>query len=145
MSFYIVSPGRNIKMIIPCEIAVKCILPSVRAMLAKELVTRHNLSQEQTAKLLGVSQPAISLYYRKLRGKAINLEKEREIKKMIENLAKTLANENFQHKNFIQAFCEICKMIRAKGLLCQMHKNFDPELDTEKCELCLTQNSLKCI
>jgi hypothetical protein len=132
-------------MLVPCEVAVKCVLPSVRAMIAKELTTKYDLKQAEVAKLLGVSQPAISLYYRKKRGKAIDLEKDPEIIKLIENLTASLAKGNLTHKNFIQMLCEICKTIRAKGLLCKMHKIFDPAIEIEKCELCLTTNILKCI
>jgi len=114
-------------------------------MIAKELTTKYDLKQTEAAKLLGVSQPAISLYYRKIRGKAIDLEKDPEIIKLIENLAASLAKGNLTHKSFIQMFCEICKTIRAKGLLCKMHKTFDPSIEVEKCELCLTTNTLKCI
>ena len=130
-------------MIIPCEIVVKCVLPSVRAMIAKELMTKHNLNQVQAAKLLGVSQPAISLYYRKLRGKALDLEEDKEITTLIENLANQLAKGNLSNKEFIIFFCEICRTIRTKGLMCEVHKAFDPTIDIEKCDLCKTTNALK--
>ena len=132
-------------MSLPCEVAVKCLLPPVRAMIAKTLTTRHNLTQTEAAKRLGISQPAISLYERKMRGKAINLENDPEITKLIENFADALAKGELPRKSFIQAFCEICKTIRSKGLLCQMHKTFDPAIDVEKCELCLLTNALKCM
>ncbi|MEM3672789.1 MAG: hypothetical protein QW468_00980 [Candidatus Bathyarchaeia archaeon] len=131
-------------MSLPCEIAVKCLLPAVRALLAKELTAKHNLKQSEAAKRLGVSQPAISLYQRKIRGKAINLEKDPDIVEQIENLANALAEENLAYKDFIQTFCEICRKIRAKGLLCKMHKTMDPSIDTEKCGLCLATSSIKC-
>ncbi|MGB9622829.1 MAG: helix-turn-helix domain-containing protein, partial [Candidatus Bathyarchaeia archaeon] len=56
---------------IPCEIAVKCLLPPVRAMIAKTLTSKYNLRQTEAAKRLGISQPAISLYEKKIRGKAL--------------------------------------------------------------------------
>jgi len=130
-------------MLVPCEVAVKCGLPPVRAMIAKELMTKYNLKQAEAAKLLGVSQPAISLYYRKIRGKAIDLENDYDIIKLIESLAASLAKGNLAHKEFIPMFCEICSTMRAKGLLCQMHKTFDPSIDIEKCGLCLSTNSIK--
>ncbi|MEM2117986.1 MAG: helix-turn-helix domain-containing protein [Candidatus Bathyarchaeia archaeon] len=132
-------------MSLPCEVAVKCLLPPVRAMIAKTLTTKYNLTQTEAAKRLGISQPAISLYERKMRGKAINLENDPEITKLIENLAEALAEGDLSRKNFIQAFCEICRIIRSKGLLCQMHKTFDPAIDVEKCELCLLTDALKCM
>ena len=124
-------------MLLPCEIAVKSLLPPVRAALAKQLMTKHGLKQMDTAKLLGVSQPAISLYNRKMRGKALELEKDNEIKALIEGLADSLAKKDLSHKDFTLKFCEICKTARAKGLLCNMHKALDSTFDTEKCELCM--------
>lgn len=132
-------------MSVPCEIAVKCVLPSVRAMIAKKLMTKRNLKQGEVAKLLGVSQPAISLYCRRIRGKAIDLEYDPAITALVENLAASLAEGNVSRRDFIQSFCEICKTIRAKGLLCKLHKAFDPLIDIEKCELCMTTNLLTCI
>jgi predicted transcriptional regulator len=131
-------------MLVPCEVAVKCILPSVRAMIAKELVNKYELKQAEAAKLLGLSQPAISLYKRKIRGKAINLENDPDITKSVEKLADSMVKGPISHKEFILTFCEICKTIRAKGLLCEMHKTFDPSINIEKCELCSATNSLRC-
>jgi len=105
-------------------------------MIAKELMVKHGLKQAEAAKILGVSQPAISLYYRKIRGKAVDLENDVEVIKLIEDLATTLAEGNLSHKDFIPMFCEICRTIRAKGLMCNLHKVFDPEIDIEECELC---------
>jgi len=131
-------------LLVPCEVAVKCVLPAVRAMMAKQLMTEHGLNQEQTAKLLGVSQPAISLYNRRMRGKAIDIGRDAEITKLVESLATSLAESDMSHKEFIPRFCEICRTIRAKGLLCQMHKTFDPSINIEECELCMSIDSLRC-
>ena len=129
-------------MLAPCEIAVKCVLPSVRAMIAEKLVNKHNLNQAEAAKLLGVSQPAISLYCRKIRGKTINLENDHAIENLIERLAERLAKSKLPYKEFILRLCEICRTIRAKGLLCETHKVFDPSIDIENCGICSTPNSL---
>lgn len=123
-------------MLVPCEISIKCILPAVRAMIAKELMTKYKLKQMEAARFLGVSQPAISLYYRQIRGKAIDLKNDAEIMNLIENLAAFLAKGELSHKDFIPMFCEICRTTRAKGLMCKLHKAFDPTIDIEKCELC---------
>ena len=70
-------------MLTPCEVAVKCALPSVRAMVANELMTNHSLKQAEAAKLLGISQPAVSLYQQKLRGNSIDLGSDAEISAMV--------------------------------------------------------------
>ena len=130
-------------MLLPCEVAVKSLLPPVRAALAKQLMTKHGLKQMEVAKLLGVSQPAISLYNRKMRGKALDLEKDREIGRLIEDFAGSLASRNLSHREFTLKFCEICRASRAKGLLCSMHKVLDPTFDIEKCGICMN-SSLNC-
>ena len=134
----------RLEMLLPCEVAVKCVLPAVRAMIAKELMMKHKLKQVETAKLLGVSQPAISLYFRERRGKAIDLEKESNIAPLIENLAASLASENSSPQDFISAFCEICATTREKGLMCKLHKTFDPTIDIEKCGICLITVGRSC-
>jgi predicted transcriptional regulator len=113
-------------------------------MMAKQLMAKHGLNQEQAAKLLGVSQPAISLYSRRMRGKAIDIGRDAEITKLVESLATSLAESGMSHKEFIPRFCEICRTIRAKGLLCQMHKTFDSTINIEECELCMFIDSLRC-
>jgi predicted transcriptional regulator len=130
-------------MSVPCEVAVKCVLPVVRAMIAKQLTTKYKLKQADAAKRLGVSQPAISLYYRKIRGKAINLENDQDINNLIENIAKTLADHKPSRRDLTTKYCETCKTIRAKGLLCNLHKTFDPTINTEDCDIC-KNNPIKC-
>ena len=132
-------------MSVPCEIAVKCALPAVRAMIANELMTKHSLKQADAAKLLGVSQPAISLYHRQMRGKAMDLEDDSDVKDLIIKLACRLSQDNLSHSEFLSDLCYICKTIRTKGLLCAMHKTFDPAIDTEHCKLCTSMNPTQCI
>jgi hypothetical protein len=132
-------------MSVPCEVAVKCVLPVVRAMVARELMTSHRLRQVEAAGILGVSQPAISLYYRNIRGKAIDLENDHEIKRLVVNMAELLAKGSTSHRDSILMYCEMCRAIRAKGLLCKLHKAFDPLVDIEKCELCGGSESIRCV
>jgi predicted transcriptional regulator len=130
-------------MLLPCEVAVKSLLPAVRSVLAKQLTARHGLKQVEVAKLLGVSQPAISLYSKKMRGKALDLERDGEVKTLIEDLADSLAKGGLSYRDFTLKFCSICKTTRAKGLLCNMHRALDPTFDTEKCKLCMSTD-VKC-
>ena len=129
----------------PCEVAVKCVLPVVRAMLAKELMAKYRLKQTEVAEILRVSQPAISLYCRKIRGRAIDLENDEDIGNLVRNFARALAANKLSRRDLIPKYCEICKTIRAKGLLCELHKAFDPTINIETCELCNRNDSLNCM
>jgi predicted transcriptional regulator len=132
-------------MSVPCEVAVKCVLPVVRAMIARELMYTYGLRQVEAAKLLGVSQPAISLYSRSIRGKAIDLENDGEIRLLVAHMTESLAKGPVSHRDLILMYCGICKAIRAKGLLCKLHKAFDPSVEIEKCELCVAGESVECV
>jgi len=132
-------------MSMPCEVAVKCVLPVIRAMLAKELIAKNRMKQTEVAEILRVSQPAISLYSRKIRGRAINLENDEDIGKLVRNVAVALAENKLSRRDMIPKYCEICKTIRAKGLLCELHKAFDPTINIETCELCRTNKPLSCM
>ena len=132
-------------MSVPCEVAVKCVLPVVRAMVAKELIANYGLRQVDAAHVLGVSQPAISLYSRNIRGKAIHLENDRQVQDLVNNLARSLAEGNVSRRDIVLTYCETCRTIRAKGLLCKLHKAFDPLVEIEKCELCVDSRSVRCV
>ena len=123
-------------MITPCEVAVKCALPSVRAMVASQLMNNHNLNQGQAAKLLGISQPAISLYQKKLRGNSLDLWGDSEVTASVTKQAAFLANGLAGQRNNLAWFCAICKTLRAKGYLCRIHKDMDPNMDISDCGFC---------
>jgi len=128
----------------PCEVAVKCVLPVVRAMITKGLMTKHGLKQTDVATRLRISQSAVSLYSKKMRGYAIDLESEEDIVALVDDMAASLASGRMLPKDFITSLCEVCRVVRAKGLMCRLHKSFDPEVDIEECEVCFV-GSLRCL
>jgi len=123
-------------MITPCEVAVKCALPSVRAMMATELMNKHSLNQAQAAKLLGISQPAISLYQKKLRGNSLDLWNDTDITDSVAKQAEFLVNGGNESNSILAWFCGVCKTLRSKGYLCKIHKDMDPTLDVDNCGFC---------
>ncbi len=131
-------------MLTPCEVAVKCALPSVRAMVANELMTNHSLKQAEAAKLLGISQPAVSLYQQKLRGNSIDLGSDAEISAMVNQHAEALVSGTRTYEDLLLSFCKICRTIRSKGFMCKIHKAFDPAVDLDKCDFCRTADPLTC-
>ena len=99
-----------------CEIAASKLLPTIRAMVAKELIEKYNMTQQEAATKLGITQSAVSQYIRQLRGsKFSSLEKDKTIYKKVEQLANTLASSNTENQSKISvSFCSICKSSRKK-------------------------------
>lgn len=101
-----------------CESITKQILPPLRALIAKNLIEKYNLTQEDAARKLGVTQGAISQYKRAIRGKKIKLfQKDEEIMQSIENLSSALAHNSLDPSQTMLKICEICQKIRSKNLL----------------------------
>lgn len=95
-----------------CERFVKHHLPAVRSMIAKRLLERHELTQNEAAKKMKTSQPAISHYIREARGKKVKeLESNEELVKKIDEVVEKIYKENLDDKEFEKLFCEICKLI----------------------------------
>ena len=119
-----------------CEIVTSKLLPTLRAMIAKELMDSYNMTQLQAAKNLGITQSAISQYTRHLRGsKMESLEKDKVVFKEIEIFASKVASKDLKNQTeLLEAFCSICKTVRKRKLLCDIHQKTFPE--TCSCSIC---------
>lgn len=122
---------------LPCEFAVKSIVPAFRSLVARELMESYNMKQEDVAEFLEVTQPAISQYTRNLRGKTLDLDGVEQIRLIAKDLAAALVNNSLSPKQINQKYCEACKTAREKRIICELHKRLDPSVNIETCELCL--------
>jgi predicted transcriptional regulator len=123
-------------MLLPCEIAVKCLLPVLRATVVKELAETHHFKQQEIASLLGVTQTAVSYYIRNIRGKAIDIEEHEELMALTQNIAKKLATGKVSPLEFRRRVCETCLKAREMELMCDSHSQLEQSDDFEKCGLC---------
>ncbi len=130
----------------PCEVAVKSVVPAIRAGLAKELTQTYKLKQSDIANLLGITQTAVSKYTRDVRGRVVMIEKVGEVQQMITETAEMLANGEMSRRQLIIKFCEICKLVRQKGLMCELCKRSNPTLDISQCLICIEPtDSSQCV
>jgi hypothetical protein len=102
-------------MSISCESVARHILPVYRSFVARELVTKYNLTQNQVAKKLGTTQAAISQYINSKRG-VKGIPNYEQIEPMMQNaaakVAKRMANTEMQGEEFNASFCELCTALR---------------------------------
>jgi predicted transcriptional regulator len=112
-----------------CEVIVTTILPAVRSIITRELLSNYHLTQKQAADLLGLTQPAISQYYRESRGFKIKLiEKQPKIMKMIDNLTRDIVVKGITPKEIQSRFCSICKTVRESKTICHLHEGIYPSI-----------------
>lgn len=100
----------------PCEISVRYVLPAVRFLLAKKLIEGYGFTQSHAARVLGVTQAAISHYVNVKRGgkwvdKLTGIE---EVNDFVERYAKKLASGEAYSEDLDFALCDLCRTIRRK-------------------------------
>ncbi len=123
-------------MLLPCEVGVKTVLPAIRAVMARDLVEKHGMKEQQAAEILGLSQSAISRYATKDRGNILTLEDVPEVQTLIDQMLNLLLHSNHQKNEILELFCQTCKIIREKGLMCQLCQKKMRETQLEICVFC---------
>ncbi|OGI11731.1 hypothetical protein A3K64_00360 [Candidatus Micrarchaeota archaeon RBG_16_36_9] len=120
-----------------CETASQYVLPTLRALIAKRLMEKYKLTQQSAALKLGLTQSAVSQYLRNLRGSKVkSIEKDENINKEIEVFVDRIASGDMNSLAALESFCNICRLIRRKGLLCDIHIKTSPHL--KDCRICLS-------
>ena len=119
-----------------CENVAQYVLPTMRALIAKKLMEKYKLTQQSAALKLGLTQSAISQYIRNLRGSRIkSIEKDESINKEIEIFVDRIVSGDLNPLTTLKSFCSICRTIRKKRLLCDLHIKAFPVL--KDCKVCL--------
>ncbi len=105
-------------MIHPYEIVSKSALPAFRAMISKRLTEDYDMTQQQVATRLGVTQASVSNYARKARGMMIDLEIDENIAKAADRVAALLASDNPDQREALRLMTEVCDYVRFNHILC---------------------------
>jgi predicted transcriptional regulator len=123
-------------MVLPCEVAVKSVVPAIRSAIARELTQSYGLKQKDVAQLLGITQTAVSKYTRRNRGVVLQVEEVSETQLVLRETIESLANGDMDRYELVVKLCRICEIIRKKGLMCSLCKLSDPNIDNKKCIIC---------
>src|SRR6476660_10579762 len=126
-------------MLLPSEIESKSLIPAVRAILAKMLVKEKGLKEEEVAKLLGITQAAVSNYIRGTRGDVELISKlgsVQDITKMIDDISCDLAEDKAYTPSTMAKFIELCNYMRYTLIICDVHRNMEANIDEHICEQC---------
>jgi predicted transcriptional regulator len=117
-------------------VGVKTVLPAVKAIMAREIVEKRGLNEQQTAELLGLSQSAVSRYLSKERGNLLTLENSTEVLALIGQMVTFLIKEPNNKAAILRLFCQTCAAIRQKGLMCPHCQEEMPKEWAENCFFC---------
>ena len=130
-------------MLLPCEVAVKSVIPAIRSAIARELTQNHGLKQKEAAELLGVTQTAISKYTSHCRGAIFEVTEVDGVKPIFKETVFSLANGNMNKYELMEKLCIVCRIIRQSGLMCIICKISDPNIDANQCIYCCPNGNTK--
>ncbi|AEC52560.1 hypothetical protein PNA2_1645 [Pyrococcus sp. NA2] len=118
------------------EVASRYVYPSIRRRLVQAL-SEKGLKQREIAKLLHISQSAVSRYLRMNRGSIIDISKfqdiDEEVKELAERVIRERPDEYKIHKELMRITIEFLK----RGYGCSFHAKIDPEIDPQSCRICI--------
>jgi len=125
-------------LILPCETAAKVIIPAIRAHIARELIETYELKQDEVAKILGITQSAVSKYTSHVRGSVLRIDGIKEIEPLLTGMVTLAATEKeLSRKEFLAIFCQTCQAVRKTGLMCPLCKKADVSIEIQECSFCL--------
>jgi len=123
-------------MILPEELASKSVIPAIRALIVKRLVEDHGMTQQEAAKLLGVTQPAVSKYLHEKRGAAIRLIGIKQIDQATSEIAEMVTLHETEPIEVMSKIEAACDYVRRNRYMCDLHKKLEPGMDVDSCHVC---------
>jgi predicted transcriptional regulator len=126
-------------MLLPSEIEAKSLIPAIRSILAQKLIKEYGLKEEDVAKVLGVTQAAVSNYVRGTRGDTqlvTKLESVLEVTRMIEDIARDLASNKAYTPSTMAKFVQLCNYMRYTFIICDVHHTMESHIDEKVCQQC---------
>ncbi len=138
-------------MLLPSEIESKTLIPAIRAIISRRLVNDYNMKEEDVAKLLGITQAAVSNYIRGTRGDAELVKKLTTlppIAKRIDEISRELASSKAFLPSTMAKYIGLINYIRESMIICDIHHTIEDNIDKEVCKACedmLIKNSDKIV
>ena len=114
----------------PQEIEVWYMLPALRRELTRIFVKEFQLSQKDAAKLLGLTESAISQYVKAKRGNDLIFTEDEKAQ-----IRKAAAKMHTDRNNAPQYFYDLTALFRGSQTMCQLHKKLDTFLPSD-CAIC---------
>ena len=119
----------------PQEIEVRYILPAIRREIARIFIEEHKLSQKEAAKILGLTEAAVSQYRHSKRAKSVVFSDDvvKEIKASVNKIGADKKNK----QRLIAEIYRISNLTHVKQILCDLHRAQSNEL--HNCNFCFDE------
>jgi len=116
--------------LMPQEVEVRFILPSIRKELSIEM-QKQGLKQNQIAKYLNITPAAVSQYLKQKRG-TVNFSKPLQSK-----IKKSATHIKNNPKDLQKIIYNLTNEIKNSGFICEIHKKYDKV--PVQCDICFVK------
>ncbi|MEM2922888.1 MAG: helix-turn-helix domain-containing protein [Candidatus Nitrosocaldus sp.] len=126
-------------MLLPSEIESRSLIPAIRAIISRKLVNEYNMKEEDVARLLGITQAAVSNYIRGTRGDAElakRLMSEPTVVRRIDEISNELATNRAFMPSTMAKYIGLLNYIRHSLIICDIHHAIEKSIDKDICKAC---------
>ncbi len=116
--------------VMPQEIEVWYLLPALRRELVKVFAKEHKLSQKESAKILGITEAAVSQYLNEKRGTEYQFTQTEQL--IIKKTAEQMILDKTQVMKQMYA---LCVAFRGSKTICDIHRKHDQSVSSN-CDIC---------
>lgn len=118
------------KKMMPQEIEVWYLIPALRKEFAKIFIKDYKMSQKETAKIIGVTEAAVSQYLNSKRA-----SKTRFSSKEMAKIRKSAEEASKNREKFMKILYSLCVSLRQTKTICTIHKSQDKSVP-KNCDIC---------
>jgi len=101
------------------------------------------MTQQEVAKKLGITQPAVSHYARNLKGvgslsgstKGLSLDRV-EVHAFVDKIEELMIQDNVDKIEIMAKFNEASEYMKKNLMLCDLHRKLDPDPALLTCDIC---------
>ena len=119
----------------PQEIEVRYILPAIRRELARIFIKENKLSQKEAAKLLGLTEAAVSQYQHSKRAKEVVFSDS--VISEIKISADKILSDKSNKRHLLAEIYRISNLTTVKHILCDIHRAQSKDLGS--CNICFDE------
>lgn len=123
-------------LVLPSEIIVDQFLPTMRVMLARRLAD-HDLTQQEIANHLGVTQAAVSTYISDNAPLTSTIANNPQAIETADHIAAGLANDEMDGYDALADLLDLIHTFEDRGPICELHEAAMPALQGLGCDLCI--------
>ncbi len=124
-------------MLTPFELAYRYVVPALKRRLVEILSREYGMNQVDIARVLGISQSAVSRYLSMERGALMDVRGMGDVDEKLRRLARSIASGDASRYQVLAGLMGVALYMLRERYLCEYHTEID-DIDPKSCRICLS-------